>query len=270
MHHLLHNIFSYWNKYALCHRLHCTVAYLPCFWLKNLIASSKETVAEPPGTLPRTQEPLRSQSEARNRNDSPAWEVVTIIARSLACVLGWVSGVASASERDRRLLNEGSNYLNYIRLACWCIQVIYPRPTSMPINIVVIPCIAHPSDHPWDWVWVLWTNRFEEMVYILVCWCNLTIYPYTPPMPMGVVVISCVRPSVQLSMSVGFWFCGHIAWKKIYMLACWYIQMTYPQFIDACGYYCPTVHSSGHLGLGWPRGWLLPSLHGRLLTTHSS
>ena len=42
------------------------------FWLKNQIASGKETVAEPPGTLPRTQEPLRSQSEARNRNDYPA------------------------------------------------------------------------------------------------------------------------------------------------------------------------------------------------------
>ena len=44
----------------------------PCFWPKNQIASGKETVAEPPGTLPRTQEPLHSQSEARNRNDSPA------------------------------------------------------------------------------------------------------------------------------------------------------------------------------------------------------
>ena len=45
----------------------------PCFWLKNLITSGKETVVEPLGTLPRAQEPLRIQSEARNRNDSPAW-----------------------------------------------------------------------------------------------------------------------------------------------------------------------------------------------------
>ena len=82
--------------------------------------------------------------------------------------------------------------------------MIYPRPTSMPMNIVVIPCIVHPSDHPWDWVWVLWTNRLEEMANILVCWCNLMIYPHTPSMPMGIVAISCVRPSVKLSMSVGF------------------------------------------------------------------
>ena len=38
-----------------------------------------ETVAEPPGTLPRAQEPLRSQSEARNSNDSPACKCVNII-----------------------------------------------------------------------------------------------------------------------------------------------------------------------------------------------
>ena len=42
------------------------------FLTENYIASRKETVAEPPGTLPRAQEPLRSQSEARNRNDSLA------------------------------------------------------------------------------------------------------------------------------------------------------------------------------------------------------
>ena len=40
------------------------------------------------------------------------------IARSLACVLGWVGGVVSASESGRlvwyrRLLNKGSNYWNY-------------------------------------------------------------------------------------------------------------------------------------------------------------
>ena len=68
-----------------------------------------------------------------------------------------------------------------------------------------------PSDHPCDWVWVLQTNRLDEMVYIL---------------------------------------------------ACWYIQMIYLQFIDACEYYCPSVHSSGHLGLvfGWAKWCLLPPL----------
>ena len=70
---------------------------------------------------------------------------------------------------------------------------------------------VHPCDHPGDWVWVLQTNRLDEMVYNLACWC---------------------------------------------------IQMTCVQFIDACGYYCPSVHSSGHLALvfGWAREWLLPSL----------
>ena len=34
MHHLLHNIFSYINRYALCRRLHCTVAYFYVFdWI---------------------------------------------------------------------------------------------------------------------------------------------------------------------------------------------------------------------------------------------
>ena len=42
--------------------------------------SGKKTVAEPPGTLPCAQEPLRSQSKARNRNDSPAgmWRVICL------------------------------------------------------------------------------------------------------------------------------------------------------------------------------------------------
>ena len=62
---------------------------------------------------------------------------------------------------------------------------------------------VHPSDHPWDWVWVLRTNCLEEMVYILACWC---------------------------------------------------IQMASFQFIDAYWYYCPSVRSSGHLGLGLGSG----------------
>ena len=35
---------------------------------------------------------------------------------------------------------------------------------------------VHPSDHPWDWVWILQTNRMEEMVYILACWCIQMIF----------------------------------------------------------------------------------------------
>ena len=51
----------------------------------------------------------------------------------------------------------------------------------------------------------------------------------------------------------------------VYILAYWCIQMADPQFIDAYGYYCPSVRSSGHLGLGWARGWLLPSLGDTIL-----
>ena len=54
----------------------CSTIYFPTeiyiHYAADCIASGKETVAEPPGTLPRPQEPLRSHSEARNRNDSPA------------------------------------------------------------------------------------------------------------------------------------------------------------------------------------------------------
>ena len=81
---------------------------------------------------------------------------------------------------------------------------------------------------------------------------------------------SSVSPTVR---GLGFWCCGQIACKKVYILACWCIQMSYPPFINAYGYYCPSVHWSGHLGLGllglglvrgglsyitW--GWLLSSL----------
>ena len=41
----------------------------------------RKTVAEPPGMLPRAQEPLRSQSEARNHNDSPAWHCDNFVLR---------------------------------------------------------------------------------------------------------------------------------------------------------------------------------------------
>ena len=45
----------------------------------------------------------------------------------------------------------------------------------------------------------------RQMVYIWACWCiQMTYYPSTASMPIGIVVISCVRPSVQLSMNLGF------------------------------------------------------------------
>ena len=61
---------------------------------------------------------------------------------------------------------------------------------------------------------------------------------------------SSVCPTVR---GLRFWCCGQIACKKVYVLACWCIQMSYPPFIDAYGYlwyHCPSVHWSGHLDLG--------------------
>ena len=71
-----------------------------------------------------------------------------------------------------------------------------------------------------------------------------------------------VHLSIRLTMH-GVWVLRTNRLEEmVYILACWYMQITCPQFIDAYGYYCPSVHSSGHLGwgLGWARGWLLPSL----------
>ena len=31
---------------------------------------------------------------------------------------------------------------------------------------------VNPSDHPWEWVWLLQTNCLEGMAYVLACWCT--------------------------------------------------------------------------------------------------
>ena len=69
--------------------------------------------------------------------------------------------------------------------------------------------------------------------------------PQTAPVPMGI-VISCIHPSGQLSMSLGFGIVDKSLGWKDYILACWCIQMTYSQFIHAYGYYCPSVSPPVH------------------------
>ena len=53
--------------------------------------------------------------------------------------------------------------------------------------------------------------------------------------------------------------------EKVYILAYWCIQITYPQFIDAYGYYWPFVGPLGFVGVGvgvggWGRGGFVTSL----------
>ena len=53
--------------------------------------------------------------------------------------------------------------------------------------------------------------------------------------------------------------------EKVYILAYWCIQITYPQFIDAYGYYWPFVGRFGFLGVGvgvggWATGGFVTSL----------
>ena len=109
-------------------------------------------------------------------------------------------------------------------------------------------------------------------------------YPWPTLMPMGVVVISCVRPSVQPSMGLGL--C--IAYKALGRNGLQFGMLMYPDglhsaFMDAYGYccwsVCPSicpfvrlrhfqvaVHFFLRLGLGQRRAvviigrWLLPSL----------
>ena len=109
-------------------------------------------------------------------------------------------------------------------------------------------------------------------------------YPWPTLMPMGIVVISCVRPSVQPSMGLGL--C--IAYKALGRNGLQFGMLMYPDgllsaFMDAYGYccwsVCPSicpfvclrhfqvaVHFFLRLGLGQRRAvviigrWLLPSL----------
>ena len=76
-------------------------------------------------------------------------------------------------------------------------------------------------------------------------------YRWPASMPMGIVVIF-MRSSACPSNSPWAWVLvlrPNRVEEKVYILACWCIQKTYPEFIDAYGCYCPSVRSSGHLGL---------------------
>ena len=137
--------------------------------------------------------------------------------------------------------------INHIfRFLCICWQItwkewhkkrIYPRPTSMPMDIVVMSGIR-PSVRPSMELSLgiadksLGRNGLTR--YILACWCTLMTSNHTAWMPMGIVAISCIRPSNCL------WVWGlklrkKSPGRKVYILACWCIQMTCPQCIDACG-----------------------------------
>ena len=67
-------------------------------------------------------------------------------------------------------------------------------------------------------------------------------YPWPTLMPMGIVVISCVRPSVQPSMGLGL--C--IAYKALGRIGLQFGMLMYPDglhsaFMDAYGYCCWSV-----------------------------
>ena len=67
-------------------------------------------------------------------------------------------------------------------------------------------------------------------------------YPWPTLMPMGIVVISCVRPSVQPSMGLGL--C--IAYKALGRNGLQFGMLMYPDglhsaFMDAYGYCCWSV-----------------------------
>ena len=60
-------------------------------------------------------------------------------------------------------------------------------------------------------------------------------------------------------MSLGFSIADKSHRRNVYILVCWCIQMTYPQFIDGYGCYCPSVLSrhlqvSVHLPTLMPMG----------------
>ena len=123
--------------------------------------------------------------------------------------------------------------------------MIFPRTTLMLMGIVVISCI-----HPFLWPSVglslsIANKSFGRKGRHLACWYTRMTYPHRASIPMGIIVISCVHPSIQLSMSLGFGIADKSLGRKVYILACWCIQMICLQFIDAYRYYCPSVHLSG-------------------------
>ena len=111
--------------------------------------------------------------------------------------------------------------------------MIYPRPMLMLMGIV-ISCI-----HPFVWpsvglcLSIAFTNHLEEKVYIWHADVPGWLITHRASIPMGIIVISCVHPSIQLSMSLGFGIADKSLGRKVYILACWCIQMTCLQFINA-------------------------------------
>ena len=120
--------------------------------------SGKETVAVPPGTLPRAQEPLRSQSEARNRNDSPA------------CSL--------------KFLPKGpiKNISALVQIMAWLRPGDKPLSEPMMVLLPMHKCVTRPQ----------WVKKNWNLIDSLVpgrCGCNLKIFKLTPR--IDIVSTSC-------------------------------------------------------------------------------
>ena len=111
-------------------------------------------------------------------------------------------------------------------------------------------------------LYLWWINHCLCLCLCLCLWTPMS----SVPKKADKLNLSLSLSSIQLSMGLGFGIADKLLGRKDYILACWYIQMTCIQFINAYRYYCPSVHLSGNLGsglgLGWASGsgWLLPSL----------
>ena len=125
-----------------------------------------------------------------------------------------------------------------------CLWVLCPSVHPFVHHILSYLCIC------WQIIWKEWHNE------ILHAYVFRWLTPNgTAPVPTGI-VISCIHPSVQLSMSLGFGIVDKSLRWKDYILACWCIQMTYSQFIHAYGYYCPparpfTTFSASFTTMDW-------------------
>ena len=102
----------------------------------------------------------------------------------------------------------------------------YPRSISMPMGIVVISRIW-PSNCLWAWVLILRPTRFEEKVYIFVCWCIQKTYP------KFIDAFGYYCPSVRwfTTFSDFFAFAEKLLERNGINLGCWYVQITYPRQI---------------------------------------
>ena len=122
-----------------------------------------------------------------------------------------------------------------------------------PTVVISLPS----ADIDADGCYVIWKTWHKG-----ACWCIQTIYLQSTWMPMGIVVISGICPSVQpcMGLSLG------IVDKSLGRNGLHFIMRMYPddyhQRIDAYGYCSPSVRLSGRLvsHLCWTSGWLVPSL----------